>query len=149
MFTLIVIILVGMTIIMFSQEIGNLLKKIWRLPGVQRFGLLIVLSLVVAYWEDLFSYFFLSLAQSLYQYLRLFSSSFPFAILDSEAAYLLVATLFLFIISLSPSLLLLLWYKKNGRRPFEGFHLVSLFSWLAFALLLIASYNAPIFSPFL
>lgn len=135
--TLALVVLFCSIAVMFSQEIGNFFKKIFAIPGMKLLLPLIVVSLLVVYYEPWVFWGLLHIKTILHTMAATLANWLPF-----EAAALFLANVIILMgLSILPVLAINIWIKRKSFESFRYSFLTTTIIWIVVAVLLTVSYS--------
>lgn len=132
--TVALVVLCSSIFVLFSKEFGNLIKKIFTIPGTKLLLPLVLITTFYVLFEPWAILFILKLKALLHLLVAAIESLIPFTWAADFVANLLVLITF----TLLPVFALNAWCIKKTYVPFKYPYLLSTILWLFIAVLLVA-----------
>ena len=136
MLTIILVVVIGAIVVLFSQEFAELFKKLFTIYWVLLLLPLLLATAFIVYYEPWVYAALLSIQSFLLHLINLLASVLPFKM----GANLVITVLLLVLLSCLPVLLINLWFKRKRHHNFEYSYLTSTIIWLITTVLLVVSY---------
>ncbi|KTC65437.1 Uncharacterised protein (plasmid) [Legionella adelaidensis] len=131
--TILLVVCASAIVVFFSQEFGNLFKRIFSIPGFKLFVPLILASWLVEYYEELGVKILLWIKIYLHDFMNWIDNLSPI----EKNSMLFTHILHLFLFGILPVLILLLVAKAKKRyEPLAHTYVIGMAFWLTFAILL-------------
>lgn len=135
MLALILVVVLGTTVVLFSEEIIEMFKKIFAIPGLLLFIPLIMATFLFIYGELPILAVLLAIQKFLVKLISTIANSLPFGIFSTY----IVSIFVIVILTCLPVFLLDLWLKKKKRNGFAYHYLTSTIIWIAICILFVLS----------
>lgn len=127
------VVLVSSILVFFSEEWGNLLKKLFAIRGMKLFIPLIIANCVLIVYQPWVSIVLIGIQHILHQLQQAISNLIPWQMGAQQMAGILI----LFLLTLIPVWILNYWFKRRSYLGFRRRRLTLLLIWLFCAIVLI------------
>ncbi|MDI9819738.1 MULTISPECIES: hypothetical protein [unclassified Legionella] len=135
-YTVALVVFLGSITVFFTQEIANVLKKVFAAPGMPVVIPLLLASSLIAYYEDWVVWGLLAIKTLLHRMASLIASWLPF-----NGALLVANILVLMICSVLPVAVANFWVKHKRFESFNHAFFINMLLWLLLTILLTVSYS--------